>query len=310
MSGYHVCVPEPLEVPEYASLAERAPSGNEPEATGPAAEASRSHPLRLPTLATVLRTLLAVFLLSAASALAQTQLEQMRDLLARGYYNSAARVIGPGLVQSQPDSAEAHYLYSRSLYLTGDLEAAEQALKRAQELRGTTADPDYNYLEGLLRAADGDLDGGARLLRNAFVRSQNYDHAMDWGRIAWRSYRLDEALEAFEAAAGTQTGSRLPWPHLNRGRVLAFLGRTDEAIGAYRSAIEVFEKYDTGEARPSPAYVEAYFRLGEIYEAQGTGSGAERYLRLAADHYRAALTGDPNYAPAIEALDSLTRRLP
>ncbi|MEX2540837.1 MAG: tetratricopeptide repeat protein [Trueperaceae bacterium] len=264
-----------------------------------------------PKVATaVVRAVMVVFLMLAGTVSAQTQLEQMRDLLARGYYNSAARVIGPGLVESQPDSAEAHYLYSRSLYLTGDLEAARTALDRALELRGTTADPDYNYLDGLLRAAAGDLDGGARLLRNAFVRSQDYDHAMDWGRVAWRAYRLEEALQAFEAAGATQTGSRLPWPNLNRGRVLAFLGRTDEAISAYRSAIEVFEQYDTGEARPSPAYVEAYFRLGEIYEARGAANGAERFLQLAADHYRAALTGDPNYAPAIEALDSLTRRLP
>jgi tetratricopeptide (TPR) repeat protein len=258
----------------------------------------------------VLRLVISLMLLAAGHALAQTPLEQMRDLLQRGYYNSAARVIGPGLVQSQPDSAEAHFLYSRSLYLTGSLDAARRELDLALELRGNATDPAYNHLDGLLRAAAGDLEGGARLLRNAFLRSGEYEHAMDWGRVAWRAYRLEEALEAYEAAAWTERGSRLPWPHLNRGRLLVFLGRTEEAIAAYRTSIEVFEEYDTGEARPSPAYVEAYFRLGEIYESMAATSGSSRQLQLAADHYRAALTGDPNYAPAIEALDSLTRRLP
>jgi tetratricopeptide (TPR) repeat protein len=258
----------------------------------------------------VLRLVLTILLLAAGPAWAQTQLEQMRDLLERGYYNSAARVIGPALVQSQPDSAEAHYLYSRSLYLTGSLDGARAQLDIALKLRGSSPDPAYDHLDGLLRAASGDLAGGARLLRNAFLRSRQYEHAMDWGRVAWRAYDLAEALEAYDAAAATERGSRLPWPHLNRGRLLTFLGRIEEAITAYRTSIEVFEEYDTGEARPSPAYVEAFFRLGEIYESMASNSGSSRHLQLAADHYRAALTGDPNYAPAIEALDSLTRRLP
>lgn len=258
----------------------------------------------------VLRPLLLLLLLAINPVFGQTPLEQMRDLLERGYYNSAARVTGPALVESEPGNAEAHFLYSRALYLTGDLDAARAALDRALELRGSSADPAYNHLNGLLRAAAGDLEGGARLLRNAFVRSREYEHAMDWGRVAWRAYRLEEALEAYRAASDTEEGGRLPWPHLNRGRLLTFLGRTEEAIAAYRTAIQVFEEHDTGEARPSPAYVESYFRLGEIYERLAAESDSNRYLQLAADHYRAALTGDPNYAPAIEALDGLTRRLP
>jgi tetratricopeptide (TPR) repeat protein len=258
----------------------------------------------------VLRPIVVLLTLLAGMAFAQTPLEQMRDLLERGYYNSAARVIGPGLVESHPESPEAHFLYSRSLYLIGEIASARMQLRRAMELSGNDVDADYNHLDGLLRAADGDLPGGARLLRNAFLRSQKYEHAMDWGRVAWQAYRLEEALEAYEAAARTEAGSRSPWPHLNRGRLLTFLGRTDRAITAYRTAIEVFEENDTGEARPSPAYVEAFFRLGEIYERQAAGGNSARLLQLAADHYRAALTGDPNYAPAIEALDSLTRRLP
>lgn len=254
--------------------------------------------------------LASLLLLFPGPVLAQSQIEQMRDLLARGYYNSAARIIGPSLVESNPDDPEAYYLYSRSLYLTGDVASARAALDQALQLAGDAVHPDYTHLNGLLLAAEGDLQGAARVLRNAFIRSNEYEHAMDWGRVAWQAYKLDEALGAYQAASETEAGSRSSWPHLNRGRLLTFLGRNEEAISAYRRAIEVFEENDTGEARPSPAYVEAYFRLGEIYEAMGQAEESNRFLQLALDHYRAALTGDPNYAPAIEALDSLSRRLP
>lgn len=252
----------------------------------------------------------ALLLLFTGSALAQTQIEQMRDLLARGYYNSAARIVGPNLVESNPDDPEAFYLYGRSLYLTEDIAAAREALDQAILLAGDAVNPDHTHLDGLLLASEGNLQAASRVLRQAFMQSNEYEHAMDWGRVAWQAYRLEEALEAYQAAGETEEGSRNSWPHLNRGRLLAFLGRRDEAIAAYQRAIEVFEENDTGEARPSPAYVESYFRLGEIYEAMGQEQGSNRFLQLALDHYRAALTGDPNYAPAIEALDSLSRRLP
>lgn len=243
-------------------------------------------------------------------ALAQNPIEQMRDLLERGYYNSAARIVGPSLVESHPNDPEAFYLYSRSLYLTEEIGAAREALDQAMLLADDEVDPDYLHLDGLLLAAEGDLRRAIEVLREAFGMSGQYEHAMDWGRVAWQAYDLEEALEAYAAAAQTEEGMKNSWPHLNRGRLLTFLGRNEEAIDAYRRAIEVFEENDTGEARPSPAYVEAYFRLGEIYEAMGEEQGSNRFLQLAIDHYRAALTGDPNYAPAIEALDSLNRRLP
>ena len=258
-----------------------------------------------------LSTLLLLYLvLFGGVTFAQSAIEQMRDLLDRGYYNSAARIIGPSLVESNPDDPEAYYLYGRSLYLTGEIAPARDALDQALLLAGDSVEPDYAHLNGLLLAAEGDLQAAGRVLRNAFIRSSEYEHAMDWGRVAWQAYNLEEALEAYRAAAQTEEGMRSSWPHLNRGRLLTFLGRSEEAIDAYRRAIEVFEENDTGEARPSPAYVESYFRLGEIYEAMGQEQGSNRFLQLALDHYRASLTGDPNYAPAIEALDSLSRRLP
>src|SRR5690606_15926727 len=154
-----------------------------------------------------------------------------------------------------------------------------------------TEGPAFAHLGALLRAANGDPAGSLQALKNAFLRTRDYDYAMDWGRVAWQAAAYEEAIEAFRAAAQTEDGSRELWPHLNMGRVLMLAGRLDEAIDAFNAAIDVFERIDRGEAGPgSPGYVEAYFRLGEVHEELGDIEQAET-------NYRAARTADPNYAP-------------
>ncbi len=247
--------------------------------------------------------LTAALLASGPTHARQDAMAQMRDLLARGYYNSAAQLNGPILVERFPDDAEAHLLYARALYFVGDLAGAQALLERATELTQGSVPASHVHLGGLLRSAMGDPAGAVRALQNAFLRDPNYTYAMDWGRIAWQAGSYEEALQAFGAAAGTPVGQREPWPHVGRGRILLATGRTEDAIRAFETAIDVFEQYDTGEARlPSPAYVEAWFRLGEAYESLGRMAEAEV-------SYKAARSADPNYGPAVLALDRLTRRV-
>src|SRR6056297_1864949 len=229
-------------------------------------------------------TTVAAILALAALALAGQAAGQpdpasaMRDLLARGYHNA------------------------RAAWLTDDLRTAREELDTALALVGSPP-ADYVHLNGLLRAAEGDTEGALRSLENAFLRSRDYQHGMDFGMIAWRDGRLETALAAYAAAAETTRGQREPWPHLNRGRILARIGRTDAAVEAFETAIEVFEQADPGGVRPpSAAYVEAFYRLGRLREAAGELARAEQ-------DYKAARSIDPNYTPAIQALDALTRRL-
>lgn len=250
------------------------------------------------------RLLLALALLAIAPAAAAQDdpVAAMRDLLARGFYNAAAQLEGPNLVQRFPDDPEARYLYAMAAWLTGDLVTAREQLDRALGL-GAGEPVAYVHLNGLVRAAEGDVEGALRSLENAFLRSRAYQHGMDWGMVAWRDGRLETALAAYAAAALTEGGATQPWPHLNRGRILARLDRTDEAIVAFETAIEVFERSDPGGlARPSPAYVEAFYRLGQLRERLGDLAQAEQ-------DYKAARSIDPNYTPAIQALDALTRRI-
>lgn len=223
----------------------------------------------------------------------------MQDLLDQGYYNSAARLNGPDLVSRYPDSGEAHYLFARALYLTNEWDRAASHLQRALDLDGD-ADPRFAHLQGLIRAAQGDANGALRVLQNAFLRSRDYQYAMDWGRVAWQAGDYEQAIDAFDAAAQTDEGARQLWPWIDKGRLLMLLNRANDAIQAFTRAIEVFEATDPGGSRPTPAYVEAYFRLGEVYEGLGDLARAEV-------NYRAARTADPNYTPAVQALDRLSR---
>lgn len=246
-------------------------------------------------------TALGLALLPAAAAQADS-VAPMRDLLDRGYYNAAAQLEGPNLVLRLPDDPEAHYLYARALWLTGDAAGARREIDAALALED---DPpaDHLHLDGLLKAAEGDQEGALRALQRAFESSGAYQHAMDWGMIAWRSGQIELALEAYDAAGRSERGLLEPWPALNRGRILALVGRDAEATEAFETAIEVFERSDDGGVGPPPvAYVEAFYRLGQLRERAGDLGAAEQ-------DYKAARSIDPNYAPAIEALDALARRL-
>lgn len=252
----------------------------------------------------VLGPLPLLVLLLAPLAFAQDGYSQMQDLLDRGYYNSAAELNGPELIKTFPDQPRAHYLYAYALYLTGNISAAQKELDVATGLIKGDAGPEYLHLTGLLKAAEGDPAAALRPLQSAYIHTHDYTYAMDWGRAAWQAGSFDQALQAFQAAAGTDTGKTSMWPLLDQGRILIYLERYQDAITKLNDAIDVFEATDPGGARPgSPAYVEAFYRLGQVYEKLGDVSQAET-------SYRSARTADPNYAPAIDALDRLSRSFP
>ena len=239
-------------------------------------------------------------LLTPAWALAQAELEQMQSNLDEGLYAAAVQ-LGPSLVEQYPERAEAHYLYASALYLSGEnLPLAREVLTTATDLGG--ADARYSRLDGLLKAREGDSVGAITSLQTAFETDPTYQVAMDWGRVAWESGNFEAALTAYEAAATTETGVAELWPYLNRGRILESLEDYAGAEAALKQAIQVYDAREVAPGElPSPGYVEAWFRLGEIYEAVGQ-------LEKASSHYQAASALDANYAPALEALEALGRR--
>jgi tetratricopeptide (TPR) repeat protein len=274
------------------------------------------------SLALLSRASLVFLVLSIGFSLAQNSLEQLRQNLDNGYYASAAQISGPAAIREDPDNPEAYFLYSKALYYTENFPLARIQFDKAMSLTSNPT-PDYIHLNGLITAAEGNLTEAVTLLETAFLRSQNYVMAMDWGRIAWQAGDFDMALKAYEAASTTEGGQKELAPHLNRGRILQLSkGDYEGAITAYKTAITIFEENDPGgnasvppgvveENDPSddvpvppgpvpPGVVEAYFRLGEIYESLGDAP-------LAKSYYEVAVSLDRNYTPAQNALTRLLR---
>ncbi len=244
-------------------------------------------------------------LLLLGTSLAQDEFDVMRGLLERGLYNSAAQVNGPALLAANPADREARLLYSRALMLAGDLTTARDVFEPLLGQLENIAEPAELNLAGLLLATEGNLAAALPLLERAWSISGSYAHAMDLARIAWQAYRLEEAVDAYLEASQTERGRTQPWPWLNIGRIRLAEGRLDDAERAFEQAIVVYETYDPGELLPSPAYVEAFYRLGTVFELRYADNGATAELNSARAHYQSALTGDPNYGPALAALERL-----
>lgn len=257
------------------------------------------------------RLILGLLLLMAGTVRGQNEFTQLENMLERGLYNSAALVAGPALVESHPEDRRAHELYAQALLLSGDPAAARASLD-AMLLIGEPEPVTASELNlaGLIGAAGGEAAASLPLLQAAFAAEARYGYAMDWGRVAWQAGQLDQAEAAYHAAAETELGQRQPWPWLDLGRLLLFQHRLDDAESALEQAIAVYEAFDTGGNLPSPAYVEAFYRLGQLAERRHRESGDGALLQQAASNYRNALVGDPNYGPALNALQRLETTTP
>jgi tetratricopeptide (TPR) repeat protein len=129
---------------------------------------------------------------------------------------------------------------------------------------------------GRLAAARGEPAAAQAHLRVAWgLEPSSYAIAMDLGRVSWQAGDYDTALAAYRAAADTEVGSSQPWPLLNGARLLLYEGRPQSAIDLLEQTLDLLDATVSGEvttespALPSPAYTEAFYRLGQAYEALG-----------------------------------------
>ena len=237
----------------------------------------------------------------------------------RGYLDPA-RVSFESAIRVNPGYAEAHYNLG-TIYLNKKIPAeARKYFQQALQLQ-----PDYpdalNNL-GLLAAEEGNNDEASDYFKQALRQKPKYAIALqNLGNLYRHQGRLAEALEILERALQVEPDD----PELNysagmlyaqrndvdRARVyleralklrpdypeaLNNLGVLDLRTGNLAEATVSFEKC----LRVAPSFDQPYLNLARIYATKGDREKAVEVLRQ-------LLKQNPNDAPALKALDELTR---
>ncbi|MFD0315285.1 tetratricopeptide repeat protein [Streptomyces flavalbus] len=160
----------------------------------------------------------------------------------------------------------------------GDHEGAGRALERMLELDGSPA--------ARARAAGGFRDQGRRedaaaALADAAAGARAPAERAAWleraGQLAWERGDREGALRYFQEAVRVDPDQRAA--QAGQGRALAALGRTSEALSAYRIALA---------KQPLPGYA---LELGELYESLGLDHAARVQYDLLRERVRGAAAG-------------------
>nr|WP_280882028.1 tetratricopeptide repeat protein [Streptomyces pseudovenezuelae] len=143
----------------------------------------------------------------------------------------------------------------------GDHKATQRTLDALLELR--TGPAVMARAAGVYRDRGWREDAAATLSDAAAAASTPAERAA-WlersGQLAWERGDLEDALRHFQEAVRVDPDQRTA--QAGQGRTLAALGRTTEALNAYRVALA---------RQPSPQYA---LELGELYDSLGLGQAA------------------------------------
>ncbi|MEU9479693.1 tetratricopeptide repeat protein [Streptomyces sp. NPDC048191] len=184
----------------------------------------------------------------------------------------AAKLYGEEALRAAPQRWTAYPPLIDAYTGLGDYTAARASLDRLLKLRtGAAARPVVRArAAAVYRDRGWRKDAVAQLTDAAAAAGTPAERAAcltGLGQLAWERGDLQDALRHYEAAVRLDPEQRAA--QAGRGRVLAALGRTEEAYSAYRAALA---------RRPSPQ--DAY-ELGELYEARGLPARARaRYEQL------------------------------
>lgn len=132
--------------------------------------------------------------------------------------------------------------------------------------------------EGDRLLGDGDLAGAIERYREAIELDESEAIYYNLGIALTRSRRFDEAVEAYRSAV--ELAPEYAEVYQNLGNVFTAMGRFDEAIEQYETVMELM-----------PDYPVTHNNLGKVYALQGKSAEA-------IGEFNRALEIDPEYLPA------------
>ncbi|HZF93164.1 tetratricopeptide repeat protein [Streptomyces sp.] len=160
----------------------------------------------------------------------------------------------------------------------GDHKAARRTLDRLQKLK---SGPPVMARAAAVYWDQGWREDAAAQLSDAAASAGSPAERAAWleraGQLAWERGEREAALRHFREAL--RTDPELRAAQAGEGRALAALGRTSEALSAYRAALA---------KQPSPAYA---LELGELYESLGLEQAARVHYELLRQRVRLAAAG-------------------
>ncbi|WP_039932747.1 tetratricopeptide repeat protein [Streptomyces viridochromogenes] len=191
---------------------------------------------------------------------------------------SAARRWGEAALKLEPRKWTTYPLLIDAYTGLGEHESAERMLDRLTELRSgpaVLARAAAVYRDrGRPEDAAASLADAAAGARTPAERAAYLERA---GQLAWERGDLQDALRHFQEAVRLDPDQRAA--QAGQGRALAALGRTSEALNAYRVALA---------KQPCPRYA---LELGELYESLGMPEAALVQYDLLRERVRRAVAG-------------------
>ncbi|BAC72862.1 MULTISPECIES: tetratricopeptide repeat protein [Streptomyces] len=199
---------------------------------------------------------------------------------ARGDYREAKQW-GEAAVKMAPKQWPAYAQLIDAYDGLGDYKATGKTLDK---LLGLRAGPAAAARAAQVYRARGWREDAAAAIADATARAGSpAEQAVYWqqaGELAWERGEPEQALRYFETALRTDPDRHAALA--GQGRALAALGRTSDAVNAYRAALA---------KQPLAAYA---VELGELYESQGLGGAAQVQYYLVRERVRQDAAGGVN----------------
>ncbi|MFJ2906775.1 MULTISPECIES: tetratricopeptide repeat protein [unclassified Streptomyces] len=190
----------------------------------------------------------------------------------------AARTWGEAALKAAPKRWTTYPLLLDAYTGLNDYKATGRVLEKLTELR---SGPTVLARTGWVYRDKGWREDAAANLADAAAGATTPAEQAAWlersGQLAWERGEREDALRHFQEAVRLDPDQRAA--QAGQGRALASLGRTTDALNAYRVALD---------GQPCPQYA---LELGELYESLGLGQAAKVQYDLLRARVRADAAG-------------------